>query len=462
MAVGLVLKAKKVVVLGANASGVALTKYLIKKGAVVSLADTQAVETLLPVLQEKIDTSKFTLECGEFQPRLFEGANLVIVTPGTPLDLKVLEAARTAGIPVVTELEFSSLFIEEPMVAVGGTKGKTTTAALMTRMLENAGKKPFVNTQHPLSEYLNLSKAADCVVVTASSFQLEGLTNFKPQVVVLLNVHEDHANRYPNFESYIAANREILKNVDAQTTVILNSEDAHVSQWAAQLQPGRILFFGSTELPEGMEGAWYTRTHLNLRFGGVLHAFELKNFRLRGSHNRENLMAASLAALCQGATPEAITQTIETFAALPSRVEFVKRTNAVAFYNDSCAGSVQAVIRTLQSFAEPVILIMGGRDKNADYAPLIPHVRHRVKNLILVGEAKEKINRALGDYTETFLVGTLEEAALMAYQKSRSGDVVLLSPACDSTDVYRDHEDRGEHFKKLVGLMSQPRKIAYI
>jgi UDP-N-acetylmuramoylalanine--D-glutamate ligase len=189
-----------------------------------------------------------------------------------------------------------------------------------------------------------------------------------------------------------------------------------------------------------------------------LHAYPLKNLRLRGTHNRENLMAAALAATLLGAQPEAIQSVIESVAALPHRVEFVRRINSVAFYNDSCAANVQAVVRTLQAFHEPLILIAGGRDKNTDYSPLIPHIRQKVKNLILVGEAKEKFNRSVGDYTETFLVGTIEEAVLVAYQKSRSGDVILLSPGCDSSDMFRSHDERGEHFKKLVNMIAQPRR----
>lgn len=463
MSVAFVLKGRKVVVVGINANGVSLAKFLIKRGATVSLTDAVPAEQAQAFLQDKIDLSRLTLEAGEIQAKTFEGAALVVVSSGTPLDLKALEGARTAGVQVVSELEFVSLMsAEEPLIAVGGTKGKSITASLIQKILEADGKKVFSNVAQPLAEYLNTSKAADYVVATATSFQLEGVSAFKPAVAVLLNLHEDHSNRYPNFESYLAANREILKNADEETIVVLNADDPHLAPLASQIK-GRVLFFsGRSEIPDGHEGAWCTKTHLNVRIGGQLHQADIRNFRVRGTHVREDLMAAALAALALKAKPASLTAAIEQFVAMPSRMEFVKRLNGVAFYNDSCSTTVPGVTRSLQSFNEPVLLIMGGRDKNVDYSGLREHVRHRVKNLILVGEAKEKINRALGDFTETFLVGTLEEAVLMAYQKSRSGDVVLLSPACDSRDAYLNHEDRGEHFKKLVGQLAQPRKVAYI
>jgi UDP-N-acetylmuramoylalanine--D-glutamate ligase len=227
--------------------------------------------------------------------------------------------------------------------------------------------------------------------------------------------------------------------------------------FASQI-PGRTLVFSTEALPEGFEGGWYTKTHLHVRLRDQEHSFNLMNFRLRGTHNRENLLAAAITALVMGVKPESIMHVVESARALPHRVEFIRRINSVAFYDDANSGNPQSILRTLQAFNEPVILISGGRDKNADYTPLIPHIRQRVKNLILVGEAKEKINRAIGDYTETFLVGTLEEAIILAYQKSRSGDVVLFSPGCDPGDMFPTHEEKGEYFKKLVLQIAQPRR----
>jgi UDP-N-acetylmuramoylalanine--D-glutamate ligase len=293
--------------------------------------------------------------------------------------------------------------------------------------------------------------------VATSSFQLEGIQQFNPKVVVFLNLSEDHLNRYPNYETYLAANREVLKNVSEETLLVYNAADAQVSAFCQQL-PAKKITFSSQPLADGVDGASYTKSHLFVNVGKHKRSFNLSNFRLRGPHNRENLMAAAIVATHFGVKQESIFHVIDNVTALAHRVEFVKRVNNVAFYNDACGANPQAVIRTLQSFHEPVILISGGRDKNAEYAPISSHIRQRVKNLILAGEAKEKMNRALGDFTETFLVGTLEEAVILAYQKSRSGEVILFSPAADATDQFPSHEARGEYFKKLVGTIGAPRR----
>jgi len=455
---GLGLKGRKAIVVGANASGIALTKFMVRRGALVSLLDTRTEDKVKPLIEETLDLSKFQLELGEYQAKSFEGAAFIVVTPGTPLDLKWLEQARTAGVQVLTELEFVSLYSDEPIIAIAGTSGKSTTAALLQSMLETDGKVVASNVAAPLAEYLNKSKPADYIVAIANSFQLEGIANFKPAMILFLNLTEDNLDRYPNFETYLAANREVFRNVDASTVSILNANDPHCLNMAQGLA-GKTLFFGSQEIPTMFEASWVTKNQLVVRLEKKEPlAFTLANLRLRGTHNRENLMAAALGALKLGVKPASIQKVIEDFRALSGRVEFVRRLNSVAFYNDACGANPNAVLRTLQAFAEPLILISGGRDKNAEYGVLCPHVRQRVKNLILVGEAKEKINRALGDSTETFLVGTLEEAILIAYQKSRSGDVVLFSPGCDTGPGFDSHVDRGEYFKKMVLQLAQPRR----
>ncbi len=463
---GAVLKGRLAVVVGAGPSGVALTKFLVRRGANVTLVDNRPEEKVRPLLEEALDLSKFRLECGEYQQKTFEGAQLVVVTPGVPMDLKVLEFARTSGIEVVSELEFVSTQADEPFIAVAGTNGKSTTAALLTRMLEGAGKTVYANVDQPLADYLNKSKPADYVVAVANSFQLEGIRNFKPETVIFTNLAEDHLHRYPNLETYFAANREVFRNVGLETRVLLNAGDANTLAFAQQIS-GKLAFFGGSELPQNFDGAWANKNEMKVRVGTEVgqateHSFELKNLRLRGPGNRENLMAASLLALQMGVKPVVVQGVIDSFSALPGRIEFVKRINSVAFYGDSHGANPAASLRTLQAFQEPLILISGGRDKNADYSALAPHVRQRVKNLILVGEAKEKINRALGDFTETFLVGTVEEAILIAYQKSRGGDVVLFSPMCEGTDQFAHHAERADYFRKLVLQLAQPRKLNYI
>jgi UDP-N-acetylmuramoylalanine--D-glutamate ligase len=451
------LKGKNAVVLGANPSGVELVRFLVRKGAVPVLADPAAKENLSVFLDENLDATKYRLEAGELQAKTFEGAQIVIVTAGFALDLPALEAARTAGVQVLTELEFVSLYTDLPIVAVAGTKGKSTTAHLLQQFLEANGKKVFTNIQAPLAQVLNAAQKFEIALFVSTSFQLEGIDSYKPQMVVLTNLSDDHLDRYPNIETYLASCREVFRNACAETISIINVANPHVQPFASAL-PGRKAYFGAQELADGFDGASGSRQDLLIRVEGKEVSLSLKNFRMRGPHNRENVMAAAVAALFLGAKPETLQGVVDNVRTLPHRLEFVRRLNSVAFYDDSCAANPDATLKSLQGFTEPVILISGGRDKNVDYSPLIPHIRQRVKNLILVGEAKEKINRSIGDYTETFLVGTMEEAILLAYQKSRSGDVILLSPACAPTDVFKDHADKGEFFQRLVSQIAQPRR----
>lgn len=459
MVVGMSLKGRKVTVLGVNPSGIALVKFLLKKGATVKLVDMRDKETVEALLTDSVDLSRLVLECGDFTALTFADTQLVVTTPTAQSDSKILEVARLAGLEVISELEFASLFIEEPIIAIVGTNGKSTTAALTSAILENSGKTVFNNIATPVSQYLNQSKAADVVVLVCNSMQLEKMKSLKPRLIVATNFTEDYLNRYPNLESYHNAYREILKNVDDSTVLVLNAQDATILALAPQ-RAAQSRFFSNQAVPEGMEGAWYTKNKLCVRVTGEGEPWtvDLTNMRLRGSMNKENLAAASLAAVAFGATKDAIEKVVLAYSALPGRLEFVKRMNSVAFYNDSHGVNVHAVISTLQAFIEPVILISGGRDKNQDYTALIPHIRQRVKNLILVGEAKEKMNRAIGDYTETFLVGTIEEAVILAYQKSRSGDVVLFSPGCSPSDAFAGNTEKGLYYKKLVSQIAAPRR----
>ncbi len=461
MSASLGLKGNRAVVIGINPSGIELVRYLVNQGAEVTLADALACEKARALVDAELDTSRFTLECGEYNPKTFENATYVIVASGIPLDLPVLELARTSGARVVTEIEFVSLYSEVPVIAVAGTNGKSTTAHLLENMLANAGKKVFSNVHLPMAKYLNTVEQADYLIAVATSFQLEGTSSFAPKMVLFTNFSEDHLDKYPNIETYFSAYREVFKNANQETVLILNGLDPNVQQMV-QGVPGKFLYFSSQGFPDHMAGGWVERNTMNIRrfpeMSAPLISFDLKNYRMRGTHNRENALAAVLAAVELGVESKHIQAVLENLRSLPHRVDFVKKLNSVAFYDDSSASNPNATMRTLQAFAEPVIMIAGGRDKNVDYSPLIPHIRQRVKNLILVGEAKEKINRAIGDFTETFLVGTVEEAVIVAYQKSRGGDVILLSPACSPEDQFASHVEKGAYFRELIGQIAMPRR----
>jgi UDP-N-acetylmuramoylalanine--D-glutamate ligase len=459
MAVSSSLKGRKVVLVGVAPGTLACAKFLIKKGAQVLLVDLRAQEIVEPLVADSLDLSKLTLVTNEAPAQLFDGVNQVVLSSNPAFDLRFLEAARLAGIPIQSELEFVSQNIETPVIAIAGTNGKSTTAYLTQLILENSGKTVFSNSLSSMAECLNLTKPVDYFVFAVNSFQIETSPSFKPAAVALLNLTEDHLTRYPTFEAYTLANKELLKSIDATTKIVVNAQDPI---WMNAMGPfaSQASLFSLTPVPEDVEGAWLTKNQMCLRIAGgsEIVTFDLAEFRLRGIHNRENLMAASLLALNFGGTVEGIRKSIAEARSLPNRVEFVKRLNSVAFYNDAASSNPASVVRSLQAFTEPVILISGGRDKNADYTPLCPHIRQRVKNLILVGEAKEKMNRMIGDFTETFLVGTVEEAVILAYQKSRSGDVILMSPGCEPTDQFPYHAVKGDFFKRLVTQISQPRR----
>jgi len=461
MSASLGLKGNRAVVIGINPSGIELVRYLVNQGAEVTLADAVACEKARALIDAELDVSKFNLECGDYNPKTFENATYVIVASGIPLDLPVLELARTSGARVVTEIEFVSLYSEVPVIAVAGTNGKSTTAHLLENMLKKAGKKVFSNVSQPMAKYLNSQEQADHLIAVSTSFQLEGTSSFAPKMILFTNFSEDHLDKYPNIETYFSANREVFKNATDETILILNGLDTAVQQMITNV-PGKILYYSSQGFPDHMAGGWVTRNEMNIRRLPELDApvitFDLKNFRMRGTQNKENALAATLAAIQLGVEPRMIQEVLVDLRGLPHRLEFVKKLNSVAFYDDSCASSPNATMRSLQAFNEPVIMIAGGRDKNVDYSSLIPHIRQRVKNLILVGEAKEKINRAIGDFTETFLVGTIEEAVIVAYQKSRGGDVVLLSPACSPEDQFTDHHEKGEYYRGLIEQIAMPRR----
>ncbi len=467
MSANVALKGKNIVVLGADESAVALIKFLNKKGAVTTVADTRSLETVQAFFQaNEVELEKIKLECGELNiPKIFEGIELVILAPQAQryISPKVWEAARALNISVVSELEFVSQFLdEENVVAFASTNGKSTSAHLLKSMLEAQGETVFANIDQPASLILNQSKPVKHVLFVVDAAQLENINTFKSKYIVIHNLSEDYFTRYQSYENYQTVIRQIFRNATAETVLVHNLDNPMI----AQLNPiaeMKTLQLASKAFPEGQAGGWYDKTHAHIQTAdGQKLSFNMSLFRLRGALNKENFLAAALIAVELGVKQEAIFSTIDNVRAPAGRVEFIKRINSIAFYDDSHSTNVNAIHRSLYAFTEPVILISGGRDRGLDYATITPHIRQRVKNMILVGESKEKLNRMMGDFTETFLVGTIEEAVLMAYQKSRSGDVILLSPGCDPSDMYPCEKTRSEHFKKLVHQITQPRKPSVI
>lgn len=451
------LSGKKILIVGFAKTGVALARFLVKNGAEVTVSDHKSKAELANFL-EQMDDIQINYDLGNHTPKVFLQQDLIILSPGISPHLKIFEYAKNNGVQVTGEFEFASRFIKEPVIAVTGTNGKTTTVSLITEMLKRSGIDVWVggNYGEPLVSYLALEKKAQVIVVEVSSFMLEHVVEFAPKNIVFMNLAENHLDRHKSMEDYINAKRKIFLNTNQDTTSILNADDNAVVELARDpaVQRGIIYYFSRKQSLEpqimNIGGGVQIRDEIKIRTGPDIEVFSVENMKMRGFHNVENTMAAILAAREHGATHEAIQDVIDNYTGIEHRLEYVRKVGGVEFYNDSKATNVHAVLRALKAFDENVILIMGGKDTGLNYAPLREEVRRKVKTLILVGEAKERINRDIGDHSETFLIGTFDEAVHMAYSKSRIGDKVLLSPGASSYDFFDDYRDRGNYYKQIV------------
>jgi UDP-N-acetylmuramoylalanine--D-glutamate ligase len=451
------LKDKKIMVVGLGKTGVSMAKFLIEHEAQVTVTDHKS-KPELSAQMEQLEGLNIKFDLGGHSPKSFLQQDLVILSPGVPSNLNIFEYARNQGVKITSELEFVSAFIKEPIIALTGTNGKTTTARLIQAFLTDSGVKCWVGGAIglPLTEYLRTGEKASVVIAEVSSFMLEMCEDFTPLNVVFMNLAESHMERYRSMEDYVNAKRRIFRNTNQATTSILNADDNAVVELARDpaVQRGRIFYFSRKPALEpqimNIGGAVLMGTTVKVRTGPEIESYSVKNIKMRGKHSIENVMAAILAAREHGATHEAIQNVIDNFTGLPHRIEYVRKVGGVQFYNDSKATNVHAVLRSLDTFEENVILIAGGKDNNLSFEALRTPVRRKVKTLILIGEAKERINRDLGDFSETFLIGTFEEAVMIAYQKSRIGDIVLLSPGCSSVDMFDNYEERGNYFKSII------------
>ncbi len=451
------LKGKRILIVGLAKTGVSLAKILVKNGAAVTVSDHKSrAELLVPL--EALEGLDLTLELGGHTPKTFLNQDLIVLSPGVPPHLKIFDYARSQGVQVTGEMEFCAQFIKEPIIAITGTNGKSTVTNLINAFLTESGLKTWIggNIGEPLSHYVGREEKADVLVIEVSSFMLEHAQKFTAKNIVFMNLAENHLDRYRSMEEYVNAKRKIFLNTNQGTTSILNADDNAVVELARDpmVQRGRIFYFSRKASLEpqimNIGGAVTIKNQVRVRTGPEIEYYSVDGTKMRGTHSYENIMAAILAAREHGAKHEAIQKVIDTYKGMAHRLEYVRKVGGVEFYNDSKATNVHAVLRALDSFDENVILIMGGKETNLNYAPLADKIQRKVKTLILVGEAKERINRDIGDYSETFLIGTFEEAVLIAYQKSRIGDTVLLSPGASSFDMFDSYVERGHYFKEII------------
>ncbi|MGD2188265.1 MAG: UDP-N-acetylmuramoyl-L-alanine--D-glutamate ligase [Desulfobacterales bacterium] len=466
------LKNKNIVVVGLGRTGLATAAFLHQQQARVLVSDTASDKEL----GDNVDTLRklgVRIETGSHHASSFQNADLIVISPGVSHTSEPIAHAMDKGIPVIGEVELASRFIKEPIIAVTGTNGKTTTTELLGHMLKDSGFKVFVggNIGNPLIDYVAKKEPSQIVVAEISSFQLDTVAAFRPRVSVLLNITADHLDRYPNFEAYADSKFRIFKNQQVEDVAILNGSDPVIRARTERIR-SQLLFFPSAAANQ--QGAVLNgrriilnvdklqKIHLEIsnRLGRARRGpqssirnqeyLDISQIRLQGQHNFENAAAASLAAFAVGTTLEDIQNTLNHFKGLPHRLEHVATINAVQYFNDSKATNVDGVARALQCFSKPVLLIMGGRDKGSDFKALEGLVRKHAKELIVMGEAAEPIRSALGQLIPTKIAASMEEAVSTAYQHADPDDVVLLSPGCASFDWYGSYTERGNHFRQAV------------
>jgi UDP-N-acetylmuramoylalanine--D-glutamate ligase len=455
------LKNKNIVIVGMGRTGLAAARFLHHRGARVLVTD-KAGEKALGAAVGALRQLGVRVEMGPHRAASLQNADLIMVSPGVAHTIEPIARATARGVPVIGEVELASAFIKEPIIAVTGTNGKTTTTALLGQMLKNSGIKAFVggNIGNPLIEYVGNEQKAQIVVAEISSFQLDTIAAFRPKVSVLLNITADHLDRYPDFEAYIDSKMRIFKNQQADDLAILNGLDRMIRIKTKNIKCRR-LFFPSLKANE--QGAILNGKRIVLKLNKDLAAFQIpqsefhnpesldiSKMHLLGRHNFENACAASLTALAAGATLDGIQKTLDHFKGLAHRLEHVATISAVRYYNDSKATNVDGVLRALECFSKPVLLLMGGRDKGGNFEVLQDAVRKHAKELILMGEAAESIRSALGQQTLTKVVTSMQEAVTTAFQDAGPQEIVLLSPGCASFDQYANYAERGDDFRRAV------------
>ena len=447
------LRGLEVLVVGMARTGRSLARFLTAKGARVTVTDTRGPEEFSGYAAE-LEARGCRTRFGGHKREDFLRAELIVISPGVPLSMPLLQEARWAGREIMSEVEFASRFITVPLLGVTGTNGKTTVVSVIGAMLERGGRRAFVggNIGRPLVEYLNErdldgGPEAEVVVAELSSFQLEAIDRFRPWVAVVLNITEDHLDRYRSFEEYVRAKLRIFENQGPDDYAVV---PAH-APWEAYLSRrvrSTTIRFGLGE-DAAAEVGWSGGT-IRWRRQDSEETYSTARMKLTGLHNIENMMAAVVAARLCNVPPPVIQDVIDQFPGLEHRLEMVCEVDGVRFYNDSKGTTVASVVRALESFESPIILIAGGKDKGMDFTPLRPLLERRVKHLFLLGEARDRMARELAGTTDMTMVESLEEAVERSWDLAAPHDVVLLSPACSSFDMFEDYEERGRVYKKSV------------
>ncbi len=455
------LEGCKVLIVGLARTGVAAARFLVRRKARVVCTDVKTPDELGDAVR-LLEETGCHLRLGGHKGEDFQDADLIVVSPGVPLTIPPLEEAQAAGVEIIGEVELAFRHMDCPIVGVTGTNGKTTTVHLIDSMLEEGGIPHWVggNIGRPMTEFL-LSPSAgkhgrtpEVVVAELSSFQLETIVHFRPWVALWTNLTADHLDRYPDMEAYAEAKARIFHKQTARDYAVVPDKDPWLETHKGVIR-ARALRFGPSADPD---------PDVCLKDGSIVYRhpetgeeehYETGRVRVPGKHNLENMMSAIAAARLCGADPRGVQKAMDTFAGLENRVEYVRESRGIRFYNDSKATTVDSVIRALECFEDPVLLLAGGKDKGGPLAPLREPLKRHVRRLFLYGAAAGRMARELGGVTEIETAGDLEGAVVQAWRAGRPGEVILLSPACSSFDMFRDYEERGQRFKALVHEITQ-------
>jgi UDP-N-acetylmuramoylalanine--D-glutamate ligase len=444
---------KRVLVVGIGKSGLAAARFLKARGARVTVSDARPA-TLIAELSDLLDEG-FMVEAGSHGLLTFRRQDLIVVSPGVPQTTPELMTVRAMGAHIIGELELGAEYLQGEVVAITGSNGKTTTTTLVGEILKAAGRPTLVggNIGLPVTAMVDESTAETWSVIEVSSFQLETVETFKPRIAMVLNITPDHLDRHGTFEAYAAAKARITEFQTADDFLVLNAEDVTTQKIAAKTKAQIFWFSAKRQIKQGAfvhgESIFFAAKE-----GATPEpVMPVAEITLAGAHNVENVLAAVCAARLAGVASETIRAAVAAFKAVEHRLEFVREVAGVRYYNDSKATNVDATMKAIEAFPGGVQLILGGKDKDSDYTTLAALVRERVKTVITIGSAAQKIEHQLAGVVKIERAETLERAVALAQTIAVPGDTVLLAPACASFDQFKNYEERGSVFKQLVAAL---------
>ncbi len=453
------VKNKKVVVVGAGKTGLSTAGFLNRKGAGVTLTDGKKREDFKGSL-DVLEGSGVKLVLGEYPHISRDDFDFMVVSPGVPPTIPPVQQARYLGIPVLGELELAYRYAAAPLVAITGTNGKTTTTTLVGEMFRDAGYSTLVagNIGFPLIDQVENYGPGDIIVAEVSSFQLETVHSFRPRVAAVLNITPDHLDRHGDMDGYIKAKGLIFSNQSRKDYTVLNYDDP-LTRSMSTLTKAKVIFFSSRHILE--EGVYVREGNIVISFSGrEKEVLEKDKLQIPGGHNLENALAATACAFVMGVSLKSLARTLESFRGVAHRLEFVAEINGVKYINDSKGTNPDASIKAVEAYQQPLVLIAGGKNKGNDFSEFTRKAAVKARAMVVLGQCAGEMEEAASKagIKNILRAGDFREAVMLAHRAARPGDVVLLSPACASWDMFNNYEERGDYFKEIVRRLAGGRK----